>query len=703
MKTMAPRPETIQRFFEFSVVGLLGSGYLAVAGSGYLDTPTLIATGLAIVVRLLMTAGVVRFRLPDRAVTAITLAYIGFYPLDYQLISADFLTATVHLVFFLAIVKVLTAKTSRDFFFVKVVAFLELLAASVVSTGLSYFIFLAAFLLFGIATFSSSEILHSMERPRTVSRNGLKFFPRRLAALSACVAAGVLVLATAMFFLLPRTARAAFQHFAGSRYHLAGFANGIELGQIGELKQTGTPVMHVRVADAEGQLHLKWRGATLARFDGRRWFNAPAQSEIARGENGVIPLVDPLRRPIGNRISYDVQLRTAALDTLFFAGVPEFVQAPGGGIIRGVGGSYRLSLGTTGTVRYGAVSLLPETVRASSLPEQLEAALRKEYTSLPKLDPRVAQLARQLTEGLTSEADRARAIERHLRRSYSYTTELLEKEEADPLGHFLFTRKKGHCEYFASAMAVMTRALQMPSRVATGFQSGVYNPVSGWHLIRASDAHSWVEVWLPDRGWTTYDPTPPGPDPRTGSLWARLMFYADAAETFWQEWVLSYDLDRQLALASHVEQSSRRFRFSGLNRPLLEIQELALDLTRRFGRLVVFAMVALAAGWFAGPRVWKWWQALRRVRRVQRGEVHASDATMLYERMLRVLAKRGFSKPAWLTPLEFARVLPSPGVALLVEDLTSAYNDLRFGGNPEAAARFIRLLDRLERTPAAGF
>jgi hypothetical protein len=181
------------------------------------------------------------------------------------------------------------------------------------------------------------------------------------------------------------------------------------------------------------------------------------------------------------------------------------------------------------------------------------------------------------------------------------------------------------------------------------------------------------------------------------------MFYADAAETFWQEWVLSYDLDRQLALASHVEQSSRRFRFSGLNRPLLEIQELALDLTRRFGRLVVFAMVALAAGWFAGPRVWKWWQALRRVRRVQRGEVHASDATMLYERMLRVLAKRGFSKPAWLTPLEFARVLPSPGVALLVEDLTSAYNDLRFGGNPEAAARFIRLLDRLERTPAAGF
>ena len=79
---------------------------------------------------------------------------------------------------------------------------------------------------------------------------------------------------------------------------------------------------------------------------------------------------------------------------------------------------------------------------------------------------------------------------------------------ADPLAYFLFERKKGHCEYFASSMAVMLRTLGIPSRVVTGFQSGVYNPMTGWQVIRASDAHSWVEAWIDGRGWTTFDPTP---------------------------------------------------------------------------------------------------------------------------------------------------------------------------------------------------
>ena len=93
-------------------------------------------------------------------------------------------------------------------------------------------------------------------------------------------------------------------------------------------------------------------------------------------------------------------------------------------------------------------------------------------------------------------ADRARDFERYLRTNFSYTTDLLDNEVRDPLANFLFERKAGHCEYFASAMAVMLRAVHIPSRVATGFQSGVYNPITGWHVLRSSDAHSWVEAWV---------------------------------------------------------------------------------------------------------------------------------------------------------------------------------------------------------------
>src|SRR5215475_6773181 len=100
-----PRQETgaavtIERFFQFSLLGLVASGYLAVAGSGYLDTATIALTGTGLLARALLIAGWVRLNLSERLVTSITLSYIAFFPADYFLLSRDFLTATVHLVFF---------------------------------------------------------------------------------------------------------------------------------------------------------------------------------------------------------------------------------------------------------------------------------------------------------------------------------------------------------------------------------------------------------------------------------------------------------------------------------------------------------------------------------------------------------------------------------------------------------------------------
>jgi hypothetical protein len=86
-----------------------------------------------------------------------------------------------------------------------------------------------------------------------------------------------------------------------------------------------------------------------------------------------------------------------------------------------------------------------------------------------------------------------------------------------------------------------------------------------------------------------------------------------------------------------------------------------------------------------------------RVRRMKRGEGQASDATLLYQRMLRLLERRGIQKPPWLTPSEFARVLPPTALSPLVDDLTSAYVEFRFGGKRDAAPRMVRLLDQLEK------
>ena len=516
---------------------------------------------------------------------------------------------------------------------------------------------------------------------------------------------GILVSTAMRFFLLPRTARAAFQHLVSQRYHLPGFSNEVTLGQIGEIKKQGTAVMHARFPDVDRPLALKWRGAALSRFDGRRWYNPSNAGSILTIDQGVIRLADDSqRRRQGERLSYEVYLKSVVSDALFFAGIPEHLQIGAPLVVRLPTDSFRLGFGPSDDIRYGALAFFPNEDGTTAVPvEPLAPLVRDGYLSLPKLDDRIPALTAHVVAGAASDFYRARALEQYLRKNFGYTTELLSQQVADPLAHFLFVRRKGHCEYFASAMAVMLRTIGIPSRVATGFQSGLYNPMSGWYLIRASDAHSWVEAWIPGLGWTTFDPTPPDPNPPSLSIWSRVQLYMDAMEMFWQDWVLSYDLDRQLILAARMESSGRRFGsrwWDGLGDSLQQsVTRLGAwtlqNRERWIGALVLAVLIALLRR-PVGRRISEWLQ----VRRVQRGLGEASDATVLYSKMLAVMKKRGFEKPSWITPSEFARLLPPSESTRLVADFTHQYNALRFGGRRESAAAMMALLERLEHVRA---
>jgi hypothetical protein len=172
--TAAPR--IVNQFFEFSLLGMLAAGYFAVLGSGFLDWPTALLTLLGLCARTLAVAGMIKIEPPPRVVAALAITYIGFFPLDYYYISRTFLLATVHMVFFLAVLKLLTAKTPRDFGYLKAIAGLELIAAAILSEGLSFLAYLAVFVLFAIATFASGEVRRAARAQVLVSRGGLKAF-----------------------------------------------------------------------------------------------------------------------------------------------------------------------------------------------------------------------------------------------------------------------------------------------------------------------------------------------------------------------------------------------------------------------------------------------------------------------------------------------------------------------------------------------
>ncbi len=176
--------------------------------------------------------------------------------------------------------------------------------------------------------------------------------------------------------------------------------------------------------------------------------------------------------------------------------------------------------------------------------------------------------------------------------------------------------------------------------------------------------------------------------------------YLDAAETFWQQWVVDYDLSRQGALAYRMEQGAHRMGISGFDTLLGLRAAWNRNVIGWFLRFwfqlaaVAAVLVGLALG--AAPML-RLLRMRRRVERVRRGHASVADATLLYKRMLHLLKRRGYEKPVWFTPAEFAASLPRTELSASVDEFTTTYNALRFGGHTDAASRLSLLLDRMEQ------
>jgi transglutaminase-like putative cysteine protease len=697
--------EAAERFYQWSLLGLMTSGFLALVGTGALDWPTTLLTSLALVVRGAVIAGLLRLHLNPAWVAAATLAYVGFYPLDVQYLTREFIPATIHLICFLSAARLLTARTDRDYLFVKVLSLLQLISATLLGAKPNYFFFLILFVAFGVACLCCAEIRNSSRLRGQTSAIGSRF-QRRLAALAASVTVAILLMTAGLFVILPRTAQAAFRTLLPNGYRLSGFSNEVQLGQIGELKKSSVPVMRVEFEnDLVAQRTHRWRGAALSQFDGKRWYNTGLDYTRVPLERGRMqPLVtDDQRRRAGTRVSYSVELDAASgTDTLFFLGTPEFIITSRlDQIYQASNGTYTAGSANVTGLRYGAVSHSSDEI-ADDFAFDLSPDERVKHLLLPPTDSRVIELARSIGGDNLSPLRRSAAIERFLKNQFRYSAELERKPVSDPIAHFLLTRKEGHCEYFASAMAVMLRVVHVPSRVVTGFYGGTYNPLTDRQIIRASDAHSWVEAFIPGRGWVTFDPTPPGPAPSALQRFAAtLLLYADAFDATWRRWVVEYDLERQVDLVARIEQNSRTFH-AGIG---AQIQRLLNWLSQageaawlNSGPLSLGALCIAAVGLIATRRFGQVLGANRHRLRVSSASAAPTDATLLYSRMLQLLRRRGLKKPGWLTPGEFAAAAESDAaMGGLVRQFTDEYYGLRYRHDHASGSRMLTLLDQMQK------
>jgi transglutaminase-like putative cysteine protease len=453
---------------------------------------------------------------------------------------------------------------------------------------------------------------------------------------------------------------------------------------------------------------VKWRGVGLTSFDGTHWFNDNTeQTPItpASEQRIVLPRDEGWRSRSYHPLRYHVLRSALSTDVLFAAPTPQEI----------VGRFHLVNVDETGSLHSPQYAFAPfayDAISEAGLPSvrELQRAstdypenIRLVYLRLPDMDPRVAALARQATSSATNNYDRAAAIQNYLRSNFRYTLDPSAIEPKDPIVSFLFKSRSGFCEYFAASMTVMLRTLNIPSRLVNGFQTGSYNRIGKDFVVRARDAHSWVEVYFPKYGWITFDPTPADPNPIRAGAWDD---YLDALSLFWSEWVINYDFSHQIQLARQVEQTSRNFQQEFVGRAD-QFKQRAVRVAYFVERwlmshkllmflIMVTILAALAAaekgGSLAEIRFFWLWKFGRR-------ELALSprQATMSYHRLLTTLRKKGYPKPLALTPREFAKSLAATRLGSGVFEFTRLYNLLRFGQVQVPMARLRQLLDEISR------
>ena len=389
----------------------------------------------------------------------------------------------------LASVKLLQKKIDRDWMFLYLISFFEILLSAGVSISP---IFLCALILYLIFAFSSiilfeirkSSRLYTVKdgkaRPDT-SRTDLKrsqFF--RLPATSLSILLLIVLFSVPLFYVFPRVGGAGFGNGLSGLSGFTGFSDSVRLGEIGRLQQSNEVVMRVRV-EQSGVSELKGlrlRGVALDYFDGQSWRKSKSQysEQLLKNERDVF-IIDAAKDS-KSLITQTVYLEPIDTPVIFALSRPVALQ-----------GNFPIlnkdAEGSINTPRNGWERISYKVFSDVGLPS--DKLLRDDNATFPSqsnkylqlhgnLDERVKRLTDEIIAkaGAKNRYDSAKAVEHYLQNNYGYSLDL-KATGSDPLADFLFNVKEGHCEYFASSMAIMLRTQGIATRIVNGFQSNEFN------------------------------------------------------------------------------------------------------------------------------------------------------------------------------------------------------------------------------------
>jgi transglutaminase-like putative cysteine protease len=604
-------------------------------------------------------------RISDAAMNVAGLVYLAWLGFSAATLRPGLLLTVAHLLLFTGLAKLASLKRPSEARLALLVIFLVTLASASSSTHVSSALYFAAAAWIGFRTLGLLAVLADFDDapPDRV----LTAVPTR--GLTAVAVLGGALCTAPLFFALPRL----HGPFALTPFRVedalgkALVSDRVDLESFGAAKRSDRVILRL---SSESELapedSLRLREAVFTDYLDGVWTRDPRLGP-RRGERAAHTLQAPEGRPGGAAV-ISVDLNVFGQGFLFLPYGSSTVQVERGRAVELPDGVMQVS-SSRGPVRYQTElrRVAPRGAgRGAISPADVPAEIQK--------------YAIELTAGLSEPRAIARGIAEHFAKDFVYTLDP-PRGAGDPLVHFLLRSKAGHCEYFASAAAMMLTARGIPARLVTGSYGGEEGLFSRTIVVRAQNLHAWVEVELDATGFQVFDPTPPGglpPALQAYSLLSRLAALGREIEFFYDRRVLGFDAADQVGAIETARES-----LAAAAGSLAALRESARDVSP----------ASLASVLGAGLLGWMIWRGLSRARR------RHGPATQAYLALRHLLArKRGAVLPS-TPPAEVARLFAET-VSGSREDaraVVAVYCASAFGGVEPGPDTVRQLSERVRR------
>ncbi|MFN3975950.1 MAG: transglutaminaseTgpA domain-containing protein [Aquificaceae bacterium] len=472
---------------------------------------------------------------------------LSFYFLSFLSLE-DLLRPFAHVVLLLLSIKSLEEKKPRDLYQILLLGLFALSISTAYNLSLS---FLLVFLLYSFLGLTSLVFVNLY---RKVGEKGIGWVSYRAFVLvSFLFFLFVLLLSPAFFFFLPRSQTPLFDLFGRGGGLKTGLADSVSLGKVGQIQEDNAVAFRVYGLPP----NLKepyWRAVVFDRYEKGTWLkereiNLPQPGGV--GEYVYTLVIEPSFDNIIPALDYPYNL-------LKVEGINASASIT-------QGNNLRLDREINRTIR----------VRLSSSKEMYIKGNPEDYLYVPKdISPGIKRLAMELERGASDDMEKVKRVIKHFSKGYSYTLKL-EKYEGDPLDYFLFVSKRGNCEYYASATALLLRLMGIPARVVGGYKGALWNKYGGYHIVTNSMAHVWVEAYLKGE-WVRVDTTPPYIPPAVKRI-STLALIRDYIVSFWYSNVVGYSSEKQIRLFRNIEKGLRsELKVENLRRRFLQVFYLIL-------------------------------------------------------------------------------------------------------------------------------